>query len=114
MSPVRYGQRKFRAGGTQGSIFSLIAATLGAGTIGFPYAVMINGNVPGPILIIVGAMLSYYTGVLIVRSSEHTDRTRYEDIALALFGKKSSRVTSYLNFICLLGFTFNYVVFVKG
>ena len=32
-------KRKFRAGGTAGSVFSLIAATLGAGTITFPYAV---------------------------------------------------------------------------
>jgi amino acid permease len=87
---------------------------LGAGTIGFPYAVMMNGYVLGPILIIAGALLSYYTGMLIVRSSVYTDRTRYEDIALALFGKKSSRITSYLNLICLIGFTFNYVVYIKG
>ena len=40
LSPIRYGQRKFRAGGTSGSVFSLIAATLGSGTISFPYAVM--------------------------------------------------------------------------
>lgn len=39
MSPVRYTQRKFRAGGTSGSIFSLVAATLGSGTISFAYAV---------------------------------------------------------------------------
>lgn len=39
MSPTRYVQRKFRAGGTSGSIFSLIAATLGSGTISFAYAV---------------------------------------------------------------------------
>jgi len=31
LSPVRYTQRKFRAGGTQGSVFSLVAATLGSG-----------------------------------------------------------------------------------
>jgi amino acid permease len=39
LSPVRYGQRKFRAGGTSGSVFSLVAATLGSGTLSFSYAV---------------------------------------------------------------------------
>jgi amino acid permease len=113
LSPVRYGQRKFRPGGTSGSIFSLIAATLGSGTISFSYAVMMNGYILGPVLIIFGALISFYTGMLIVKCAEHTGRTRYEDIALALYGKKWSRVTSYLNLICLIGFTFSYIVYVK-
>jgi hypothetical protein len=113
LSPVRFGQRKFRAGGTSGSIFSLIAATLGSGTLCFSYAVMMNGYVLGPILIIFGACISFYTGMLIVKCAEHTGRTRYEDIAMALYGKTWSRVTSYLNLICLIGFTFSYIVYVK-
>lgn len=113
LSPVRYGQRKFRAGGTSGSVFSLIAATLGSGTISFPYAVMMNGYIFGPFIIILGALISYYTGMLIVRCSEKTGRTRYEDIALAIYGKRMSRVTSFLNLLCLIGFTFSYIVYVK-
>jgi hypothetical protein len=72
-----------------------------------------NGYILGPILIILGAMISYYTGMLIVRCSEHTNRTRYEDIADAIYGKKVSRLTSFLNLICLIGFTFSYIVYVK-
>jgi amino acid permease len=113
LSPVRYGQRKFRAGGTSGSIFSLIAATLGSGTISFAYAVMMNGYVLGPILIVLGAVISFYTGMLIVRCSEKTGRTRYEDIALAIYGKRVARLTSFLNLICLIGFTFSYIVYIK-
>jgi len=113
LSPVRYGQHQFRAGGTSGSVFSLIAATLGSGTISFAYAVMMNGYVLGPILIVCGAALSYYTGMLIVKSSEFTGNTRYEDIALALYGKKWSKVTSALNLICLVGFVFTYIGYVK-
>ena len=94
-------------------MFSLIAATLGSGTISFPYAVMMNGYVLGPILIIIGACVSYYTGMLIVRCSERTNRTRYEDIALAIYGKKMSRVTSFLNLTCLMGFTIAYIVYIK-
>jgi len=114
MSPVRYGQRKFRAGGTSGSVFSLIAATLGSGTLSFAYAVMMNGYILGPLLIVLGALLSYYTGMLIVKCSVHTERTRYEDIALALFGKEMSIATSILNVVCLIGFTFSYIVYVKN
>ena len=114
LSPVRYGQRQFRAGGTSGSIFSLIAATLGSGTISFGYAVMHNGYIWGPILIVLGAMVSYYTGMLIVKCAERTGRTRYEDIALALYGKKVARMTSIFNLVCLMCFTFSYITFVRG
>jgi len=114
MHPVNYGAYLFRAGGLFGSVFSLIAATLGSGTICFAYAVMMNGYILGPLLIIMGACLSYYTGLLIVRCAEHTGRERYEDIALAMFGTKVSKFTSALNLICLMGFTFSYIVYVKG
>ena len=74
---------------------------------------MKNGYILGPILIVAGALISYYTAMLIVKASEATDRTRYEDIALALFGKRMALATSILNLLCLIGFTFTYVVYVK-
>ena len=74
---------------------------------------MKNGYILGPILIVDGALISYYTAMLIVKASEATDRTRYEDIALALFGKRMALATSILNLVCLIGFTFTYVVYVK-
>ena len=113
MTPVRYGQNLFRAGGTAGSVFSLIAATLGSGTLAFAYAVMMNGYVLGPLLIIFGALVSYYTGMLIVKCSVKTGRTRYEDIALAIYGPRWAFWTSVLNLGCLMGFTFSYIVYVK-
>jgi len=74
---------------------------------------MKNGYVLGPIMIVLGACISYYTAMLIVQASGVTNRTRYEDIALALFGKRMSLATSILNLVCLIGFTFSYVVYVK-
>ena len=102
-----------RAGGTSGSIFSLIAATLGSGTISFAYVTMKVGYILGPILIIIGAFMSYYTGMLIVKASVTTGKTRYEDIAMELFGQRISRFTSVLNLICLIGFTMSYITYVK-
>lgn len=113
MSPVRFTQRKFRAGGTSGSVFSLIAATLGAGTLTFPYAVMENGIAWGTILIILGALISYYTGMLLVITSNHTKRHRYEDMAEALFGKRMAIFTSVMNLLCLMGFIMSYIVYVS-
>lgn len=74
-------QRKFRPGGTSGSVFSLIAATLGAGTLSFAYAMMVNGILLGTILIVIGALFSYYTGSLLVSVVSSTGVHRYEDFA---------------------------------
>jgi amino acid permease len=51
------------------SIFNLIAATLGAGTIAFPYAIMQNGIFFGTLLIILAGFLSYDSGMMIIKSS---------------------------------------------
>ena len=88
LSPIRYTQRKFRAGGTSGSIFSLVAATLGSGTISFAYAVQQNGIILGILLIILGALISYYTGMLIVKVSNSQECSRYEDMAQKMYGSR--------------------------
>ena len=72
-----------------------------------------NGYVLGPLLFIFGALVSYYTGMLIVKCSVATGRTRYEDIALAIYGPRWAFWTSMLNLLCLIGFTFSYIVYVK-
>ena len=64
--PAQYVARKFRAGGVKGSIFTLMSAILGAGILTLPYAVYANGLILGPLLILIGALLSYYTGYLLV------------------------------------------------
>jgi hypothetical protein len=64
-----------------GSIFSLIAATVGSGNITLAYSVMKNGYILGTGLIILGALLSYYTSMLLIKSSDYTKKIRYDDIA---------------------------------
>ena len=44
----------------------MLSAILGAGLLTLPFAVYINGLIFGPILIILGALMSYYTGYLLV------------------------------------------------
>ena len=62
----------------KGSVISLIASCLGAGTLTMPYIVSQTGIFFGPILIFLGALLSYYAGLLIIKCSEITGLTDYE------------------------------------
>jgi amino acid permease len=53
-----------------------------------PYAFYANGIVFGTLLLIFGAILSAYPGWLIILCCEKTKATRYEDIALSVYGLK--------------------------
>ena len=104
----------FRPGGPTSSVFSLVAATLGAGTLTFAFAIKENGIAWGTILIIFGALISYYTGMLLVTASSYTNRTRFEDIAEALSGKRFAFFTSLMNLLCLISFVMSYIVYVRS
>ena len=68
----------------------------------------------GIALIILGAMISYYTGMLIVKVSNKTQCNRYEDFAFKLYGAKCRTITSALNLACLMGFITSYIVYIKS
>ena len=53
-------------GSIRGSVVSLIALTMGAGTLTIPYIISLNGLIFGSFLIVFGALISYYTGMLLV------------------------------------------------
>lgn len=73
----------------------------------------VNGLVMGPLLIVGGALVSYFTGMLLVTVSNLTKTERYEDMARTLYGKKLERMVGIFNIICLCSFVMSYVVFVK-
>lgn len=110
---MRYASFKLRPGGQSGSVLSLIAATVGAGTLAFPYAIMQNGIAFGTFLIFMGALISYYSGMLLVEASNYTQCRRYEEMSMALFGKKFARFTAFCNLACLLGFAMSFIVYVS-
>jgi amino acid permease len=60
-----------------------------------------------------GALISYYSGMLLVEASNITQKHRYEEMARVLYGKKFSRLTSFCNLACLLGFAMSFIVYVK-
>ena len=64
-------------------------------------------------MIIIGAAVSYFTGMLLISCADKTDSDAYEEFALKAFGKKWSKFTSWIIVVCLLGFVVNYIVTVK-
>ena len=104
----------FRPGGIAGSIFSLIAATVGSGNITLAYSIMKNGYLLGCFLIILGAVLSYYTSMLLIKSSDYTKKVRYDEIAMSLYGPACGKITSILCLLCLIGFSFSFIVYIKS
>jgi amino acid permease len=85
---------------------------LGAGTLTIPMVVAQNGIILGSILITIGAVISYYTGMLLINCSQKTGTDRYEDFAIKAYGEKAGRATSYIVIVCLLGFVIAYIVLV--
>jgi amino acid permease len=66
----------------------------------------------GPILILIGAMISYYTGCLLVVCAERTKRSSYEDFAVRAYGPKCAKFSSIVMALSLIGFVITYIVLV--
>jgi amino acid permease len=54
-------------GSANSAALNLMAATMGAGTVTMPYIFTRVGIVPASILIIIGAFLSHYSSMLLVK-----------------------------------------------
>ena len=91
-----------------------VAGTMGGGNISLAYVLMKNGYFLGYLLILLGGLLSYYTGMLIVKCAHLTGKNRYEDIALSIYGPKIAKLTSLLMLSCLIGFSFSLIVYIKN
>jgi hypothetical protein len=54
-------------------VINFIAATMGSGNISLAYVIMKNGYVGGCILILIGGLISYYTGLLLAICGSYTN-----------------------------------------
>jgi amino acid permease len=61
----------------------------------------------------VGAIVSYFSGMLIVAVSVKTKTDRYEDMARKIYGKRAEKFVGILNIVCLICFIMSYIVFIK-
>eukprot|EP00353_Schmidingerella_taraikaensis_P006512 CAMPEP_0185581880 /NCGR_PEP_ID=MMETSP0434-20130131/19198_1 /TAXON_ID=626734 ORGANISM="Favella taraikaensis, Strain Fe Narragansett Bay" /NCGR_SAMPLE_ID=MMETSP0434 /ASSEMBLY_ACC=CAM_ASM_000379 /LENGTH=158 /DNA_ID=CAMNT_0028200525 /DNA_START=354 /DNA_END=827 /DNA_ORIENTATION=+ len=75
-----------------------------------PYIICRTGIALGSVLTILGAILSHYTGMLLIKCVEMTGKRSYEDFAEVAFGSSRWRtVISLAMMISLLGFTTAYI-----
>ena len=102
-----------RKAGFKESVFAAVAAALDTGTIAFPYVIMMNGYIFGSLLVCLGAYMSYNCSMLLVKVCEKTKGETYEDIAMAVYGKRAARITSVINIFSLMAFTTSFIVFMK-
>lgn len=77
-----------RTGSSTGSVFTLVVVCLGAGMLTIPYNFLQNGYLLGTFFIMIGGVLSSFTGYLMAYCSDKTNGTCYEEIALAICGPK--------------------------
>ena len=92
---------------------NLVACTMGAGTLTIPYIVSLNGLILGPMIIIFGALLSFYSGHLLVKCEEQTGKYQYESLARLAFGKRAKPIISIFMIISMLGFAVSYIALVS-
>lgn len=86
---------------------------MGAGTITIPYIFYKNGLILGTFFVILGGLLSFYSGYLIAYCSMKTNSRCYEEIAYHLYGSKGMKITNFCTLCCNIGFLISYAVLFK-
>mmetsp|Transcript_6169 Transcript_6169/g.9667 ORF Transcript_6169/g.9667 Transcript_6169/m.9667 type:complete len:459 (+) Transcript_6169:33-1409(+) len=109
-SPARFIAERFTAGSIKGSIFTLVVAIVGAGTLSVPFAIQQSGLLLGCGLFLAGACLAYFSLELLVISSELCGVKSYKGIADALYGRRMG-VFAQVALLCnLYGTSISYIV----
>lgn len=94
--------RHFSHGSLWGTVFNLCAATLGAGALSLPHAVSAMGLIPGLVLLMITALATQFSIVLLVACLSVTNARSFEDLSVMLFGK----VTGHLVEASIIVFCF--------
>lgn len=112
-SPSRYIKKKFKAGGLWGSIFTIMASTVGAGILSLPYVFNLSGLYQGIIVFVLGMIVSLYTCQLLVIAAEKTGKLTYESIGSELYGPRMRTFCEVNMIINNYGTVVGYIVLLK-
>lgn len=74
---------------------------------------MENGLLFATILLVTAAVISWYSGMLLISACDYTKQDRYEDIANALYGRRFAIFTSVLLLAALMANAVSYSVYVR-
>jgi amino acid permease len=72
-----------------------------------------NGIVLGTLIILFGAIISWFTGMLLISCYEETNARGYEELALVCFGEVCEKVIGWMLILTCLGFAISYTLFIK-
>lgn len=75
---------------------------------------MENGVIIGLGLLLIGGLISGYTGLLLIWASDYAKYTKYEDIAHELYGRSFGIANTILILLALLASNISYTVYVSA
>ena len=75
-----------------------------------PYIAAENGILFTILLIVGGALLCYFSSMVLVDWSEKTGKYKYEDFAYYWWGERMSKFAGWWNILALLGFSISYIM----
>mmetsp|Transcript_5280 Transcript_5280/g.7772 ORF Transcript_5280/g.7772 Transcript_5280/m.7772 type:complete len:500 (+) Transcript_5280:72-1571(+) len=103
-------------GSIRSSIFTLLTSTVGSGVLALPYAAKNGGVIPTIILVLLGAISSYFTIWVLVTCAEESERggrnaaRTYQQLAYRCGGNRLLNVTKWILVVNLFGTTVAYLV----
>jgi len=103
-------QERFQAGSIKGSVFTLVVAIVGAGTLSVPFAIEQSGLLIGPGLFVLGALMAYFSLRILILSSVLTGVKSYTKIAHNLYGPRMSYFAQAMLLLNLYGTCISYIV----
>ena len=89
---------------------SMCSATLGAGCLSLPYAIKLAGIGPGLLLLLLTALATHFSVVLLVGAIATTGSSSYEELTVHLFGKGVGLVVEVCIILFCFGTTIAYTV----
>jgi sodium-coupled neutral amino acid transporter 11 len=108
-----YLSSKFTAGSLKGSMFTIFAATTGAGILTLPYALSLAGLYLGAFLFVLGYLVCSFTCSALIQGAFQTKARSFSDLGEICYGK-SMRVFIELNLIFnVFGTAVAYLVLIK-
>ena len=107
---LRFFRERLQAGSIKGSVFTLMVAIVGAGTLSVPYAVYETGLLLGMFLFFAGAVLAYFTMGLLIHAALITNSRSYRAMALRLSGPTGAFITQASLMLNLWGTMIAYLV----
>jgi len=103
-------ERLVPSGGLTASIFELLSATLGAGSMALPFCFKESGLILATALLFVGALSAFYSIHLLSVVSNITGQKSYEELVNHVFGKKVELILDMAIIIFTYGSTVAYIV----